>query len=347
MSQDTVQPEGRDANTEPTVAVLIPSPIRRQVLSPDAERQLASFARVVNPTGPGIADEEVPDLLEGAVACLTGWGTPPLSEPTLARVSGLRLVAHTAGSVRRLVPLSAMERGLRVSHAAEIIADAVAEFAVLQALLCLRRLHELDRAMKAGTPWDAIREEVPGKLLGSKTVGVVGAGRVGQAVIRLFKPFGCRVLVYDPYVADDRAASLGVEKRGLADLFDQADVVTVHAPVLPETKGMIGAPELARLRDGSVVLNAARAEVIDEGALLRELETGRIVAALDVFAEEPLPLDSRFRALPNVLLSPHLAGRTEDTYFRQGQAMVDEVQRFLRGEPLRYEITAAMLPVMA
>jgi phosphoglycerate dehydrogenase-like enzyme len=110
---------------------------------------------------------------------------------------------------------------------------------------------------------------------------------------------------------------------------------------------MIGAPQLARLADGAVFINSARAALVDETALLRELENGRIVAALDVFADEPLPADSPFRRLPNVVLSPHVAGHSLDTHLRQGQAMVDEVQRFLQGEPLQYEITPDMLPLIA
>ena len=114
----------------PTVAMLMPSSIREQMLSPEAERQLASFARVVSPPGPELSADDLPALLGGAVACLTGWGTPPLHEDLLARSPDLRLVAHTAGSVKRLVPQAAMECGLRVSHAAAIIADAVAEFVI-------------------------------------------------------------------------------------------------------------------------------------------------------------------------------------------------------------------------
>ena len=331
----------------PTVAMLMPSSIREHMLSPEAERQLASFARVVSPPGPELSADDLPALLGGAVACLTGWGTPPLHADLLARSPDLRLVAHTAGSIRRLVPRAAMECGLRVSHAAAIIADAVAEFVIAQTLLCLRRLRELDAAMKAGQPWDAMKARFPGRLLGGKTAGVVGAGRVGRAVIPLLKAFGCRVLVSDPFLTPDDAAAIGVEQAGLDEVFSMADVVTIHVPVLPETQRMIGARQLKLLRDGTMFINTARAAVVDADALLGEITTGRFVAALDVFDPEPLPADSPLRTLPNVLLSPHVAGLTRDTYRRQGQAMVDEVQRFVAHEPLQYEIPLALLPMMA
>jgi phosphoglycerate dehydrogenase-like enzyme len=176
---------------------------------------------------------------------------------------------------------------------------------------------------------------------------VVGAGYVGRSVIHLFKAFGSSVLVYDPMLSQEGADVLGVELRPLDDVFAASDIVTLHAPVLPETHGMIGSTQLALLRNAGLFVNTARSALVDETALRRELETGRFVAALDVFEQEPLPAESPFRALRNVILSPHAAGHTIDTYHRQGQAMVDEVRRLLRGEPLRHEITPEMLRTMA
>jgi phosphoglycerate dehydrogenase-like enzyme len=331
----------------PKVAVLLSPAMREQMLAPNALEQLATFATVVVSQKATLDTAALPELLDGAVACLTGWGTPPLSDELIASLPSLRLVAHTAGSIRRLVSLSAIEHGLQVSHAAAIIADSVAEFVVSQAILCLRHLHEIDREMKTGREWGSIRREYPGRLLGSRCVGVVGTGRVGRAVIRLFKAFGCRILAYDPYLTAEQAEHLSIEPVELDDLLAQADVVTLHAPVLPETEGMIGVTRLARLRDGAIFVNAARATLVDEEALFQELRSGRIAAALDVFAEEPLPIDSRFRSLPNVVLSPHTAGHTVDTHLRQGQAMVDEVQHLLCGEPLQYRVTASMYNQLA
>jgi phosphoglycerate dehydrogenase-like enzyme len=321
--------------------------MRRRVLSADAEVELATMAEVRSPSGSDLTPEELPELVAGATACITGWGTPPISEVLLTDNPQLRLIAHTAGSIRKLVPLVAVERGLRVSHAAAIIADAVAEFVIAQLLLSVRPLHLIDQEMKAGVDWFQIREQRLGQLLGSRTVGVVGAGYVGRIVIRLLTAFGCRILVFDPLLTDEAAAELGVERRSLADLFAASDLVTLHAPVLPETRGMIDADLLRQLRDGAVFVNTARAALVDEGALLDELRSGRITAALDVFDTEPLPVDSPFRALPDALLSPHAAGHSTDTYLQQGQAMVDEVRRYLHGEPLQYEVTPAMLATMA
>jgi len=214
-------------------------------------------------------------------------------------------------------------------------------------LLGLRHLNAMDQEMKAGQTWGNIRDAYPGGLLGSKTVGVVGTGRVGRSVIRLLRAFGCRMLAYDPYLTSEQAGQLGVEATSLDDLIERADIVTLHAPVLPETVGMIDAIRLAKLRDNAIFVNAARGTLVDEDALLSTLRTGRISAVLDVFSREPLPLESPLRTLPNVLLSPHAAGHTLDTHLRQGQAMIEEVQRLLSGAPLQYEITPAIYPTLA
>lgn len=331
----------------PKVAVLIPTDVRHQVLSSEAEQQLASIADVVSAQEKDVSSENVEELLNGAVACLTGWGTPPLSDALLREHADLGLVAHTAGSIRKLIPEAAMGSGLRVSHAANVIADAVAEQVIAGLLLCLRPLHEIDGDMKSGGEWFELRKRYPGHLLGNRTIGIVGAGYVGRTVIRLFRAFGCHVLVADPLLTADQATDLNVERVDLHPLFERSDIVSLHAPVLPETRGMIGSAEIALLRDGGIFVNTARAALVDEQALLEELRTGRLTAVLDVFDQEPLPFDSPFRELPNAVISPHSAGHTIDTHQRQGQAMVDEIRRFIHNEPLQHEVTPVMLATMA
>jgi phosphoglycerate dehydrogenase-like enzyme len=166
-------------------------------------------------------------------------------------------------------------------------------------------------------------------------------------VIGLLRAFGCRVLVSDPFLSQDQAAALSVELADLHTLIPQVDILSLHAPVLPETVGMIGARELALLRNDGLFMNTARAALVDESALLAELQSGRIHAVLDVFQEEPLPERSPFRALSNVLLTPHSAGHSVDTHWRQGEAMVAEVSRYLANEQLMHEVTSRMLESMA
>src|SRR5215217_1234566 len=275
--------QNQDEN-KPIVAILIPAPTREKVLPAESLESLTELALMRLPKGPQITPDELTEMVDGTVACITGWGTPPLSAELLQANPKLRLVAHTAGSVRNLVPLNLVEEGLRVSHAATIIADAVAEFVVSEALLGLRPLHQIDRGMRVGEEWKPLRERYTGRLLGACTVGIIGAGYVGRKVIHLFNAFGAKVGVYDPLLTNESAVVLGVLPCTLDQLLAESDVVSLHAPVLPETRQMIGAAQLAQLRAGALFINTARAALVDEDALLNELQSGRISAALDVFA---------------------------------------------------------------
>lgn len=336
-------------NTRPRVAMLIPTSRQEQVLTPATLARLRDVAEVIGGDQEAAAiAASLPELLARADAALTGWGTPPLTEAALAEAKSLRLIAHAAGSVKRLVPPSALDRGIVVCHAASIIADAVAEYTILAILLGLRRVHEMDRAMKAGASvsWrDA--ERASQYQLAARTVGIVGMGYVGRKVARLLRAFGPRLLAADPYLRPGDAAALGVEAVPLDTLFEESEIVSIHAPPIPETRRLVGARQLDRLRGGAIFVNCARSWVVDQDALLATLQTGRVWAALDVFDQEPLPGDSPFRALPNVLLTPHQAGHTIDTNRQQGAAIVEEIDRFFRGDPLRYRISPESFALMA
>ena len=330
----------------PRVAVLLTEGTRAMVLSEAAEARLGSIADVRTPVGPP-TEWDLPALLDGAVACLTGWGTPRLDEDLLAKTPALALVAHTAGSVRNLLPQQAIGQRLTVCQAAALIADSVAELVIAQLLAVLRELHVFDRGLRNGESWGELRDRHPGRLLGARTVGVVGASRTGRAVIDLLRAFGATVLVADPYLDEDGAARLGVRHVDLDTLLRQSEIVTLHVPLLPSTTNLIGARELGLLRDGALLVNSARGGLVEPTALLAELRSGRIAAALDVFPAEPLPPDSEWRQLPNAIISPHAAGHTRDSHLRQGDAMVDDIARFLAGEPLRHAISPEMVEVLA
>jgi len=338
----------RSARRRPRVALLIPTARQPEVLTAAALAHLHEIAEVRAIDGDGaLLAQHLPALLAEADACLTGWGTPPIGDEVLASAASLRLVAHCAGSVKRLIPSSIFAREITVCHAANIIADAVAEFTLLSILLGLRRVDELDRAMKAGVEWREAAAGFEPRLLGARTVGLVGMGYVGRKVARLVKAFGSRILVYDPYLRPDDAAALGVESASLDLVFRESEIVSVHAPITPETHHMIGARELGLLRDGALFINCSRSWVVDQDALLDTLRAGRVWAALDVFDAEPLPVESPFRRLDNVVVTPHQAGRTQDTYLRQGLAMIEEIERFFGGEELRYRISPEAFALMA
>jgi phosphoglycerate dehydrogenase-like enzyme len=332
----------------PRVVVTMPSAQAPEVLTPAALNHLRSLADVAFAgETTAAAAERLGELLAKADIVVSGWGAPPLTAAHLDRAPRLRLIAHTAGSIRRLVPEAAFERGIVVCHAAAILADAVAETVLLLTLACLRDLCRLDQGMRAGKPWRDLPPGYAPRQLAGKALGVIGGGHVARTFLRLLRPFELTVRIYDPYLPPARAVELGAALVDLDDLCRRSDIVSVHAPATPETRHLIGARQLRLLPDGAVLINTARASVIDQEALLGELQTGRIRAGLDVFEPEPLPPASPLRRLDNVVLTPHVAGRTVESRQRQGWAMVEEIGRFLAGEPLRYRVPPEQYAIMA
>jgi phosphoglycerate dehydrogenase-like enzyme len=332
----------------PVVALLMPPPRRDKVFAGETLRRLERFAQVIVLEGDTAElGRKLPEILPLVDACLTGWGAPVLPPALLARSPRLRIIAHAAGSVKGIVPIEALEQGIVVCHAADIIAQAVAECTVLLILTGLRPLHLFDRALKDGHPWQEAADLFVGRRLAGCTVGLLGCGKVARRLIGLLQPFDVAILVFDPYLAPEEAARLGVRGAALADVLRESDIVSNHLPTTAETQQLIGAAEFALLRDGALFVHTARAWTIDEAALLGELERGRLWAALDVFTSEPLPRQSAFRRLPNVFLTPHKAGETGETYRQQGTAMVDELERFFRNQALCYRLLPETYRILA
>lgn len=334
-------------NAMTTILVALPPSLFAQLFTPEASAGLRALGRVAfNDDERNWASAELAERIAGYEVVVTGWGSPRITDEVLAAADRLRLLAHSAGSIKALLPRAVFERGIAVTHAASAIAPAVAEMSLLLIMLLQRRAHEHDRLLKAGEAWPSSRLPL-GEEIAGRRVGVVGAGYTGRHAINLLRAFGAEVWVYDPYLPAPLAAELEVRRAGLDELLSACPVITLQAPSTPETHHMIGRRELGLLQDGAILVNTARSWLIDQEALLAELVSGRIRAALDVFDEEPLPADSPLRRLDNVVLTSHIAGATVQARERQGQTVVDELQRFLSGEPLRYPVTLEMLDVMA
>lgn len=333
---------------QPLIYVAL-GPERMQELAFDAQlARLEPHASVERWAGPGNpSPEALDDALRRATVLITGWGTPTLGalEAWAPDVSPLRLVAHSAGTVKHLLPVAAIKRGLLVTHANESLAEAVAEFTIGAILMARRRAFTSAARLRAGQRYESASRF---RELRGSTVGVIGASAIGRRVLRLLEPFGVRALVADPYCTPELAASLGAELVPLQDLMERSDVVSLHAPVTSETVGMLGSSEFAAMKDGALFVNTARGRLIDHDALLAELQTGRIDALLDVTdPTEPLPLDSPFFQLENCVVLPHIAGVSQEARLRQSAYTVDEVLRFLQGQPLQFPVTRARWDTMA
>jgi phosphoglycerate dehydrogenase-like enzyme len=289
-------------------------------------------------------DDRADALLGRADVLLTGWLCPPITGEVLERAPRLRLVAHAAGTVKGHVTPAVFERGIQVSSAAAANAIPVAEYTLAAILFAnknvfaareryLRRRQEMLLPLSAGNR--------------GKTVGIVGASRVGRLVIGLLRPFELDVVVYDPTLGPVDGAALGGEVVGLDELMARSDVVSVHAPAIAATEKLIGKAELARMRDGATIVNTARGAVIDQDALVAELASRRVNAVLDVTDPEPLPANSKLFDLPNVFLTPHIAGAAGTEVPRLANLAVDEIERWSRGEPLQHEVLFHQWDVIA
>jgi phosphoglycerate dehydrogenase-like enzyme len=276
--------------------------------------------------------------LEQAEVVFIGWGCPPLEALLLAQAPELRAIVHAAGGVKGHVTDACWDRGLLVSTAAGANAEPVAEYTLARILLANKGAGRLAREYRARrAPIDLISEFPDVGNLG-KTVGIVGLSRIGKRVVELLRPFELDVLVSDPYVAG--AAELD-------DLLRASDVVSLHAPSLPSTRHMLDARRLSLLRDGATLINTARGALIDQDALVAELITGRIDAVIDVTEPEVLPPDSPLYDLPNVVLTPHIAGALGVEVRRLGDSALDELERYARGEPFAHPVTRADLDRIA
>lgn len=260
----------------------------------------------------------------------------PLSDAMMAGLPALRLVAVSRGGPVNIDLASARRRGLKVVNVPGRNASAVAEFTIGAILAETRLIRAGHESLRRGE-WrgELYRADVTGRELSEMTVGIVGYGEIGRRVVRLLHAFGCRILVTDPYVAltaADRAA--GVGQVAFPELLAASDVVSLHARVTPETTRMMDAAAFARMRPDAVFVNTARGPLVDYDALHDALAGGRLRGAmLETFAVEPPPADWPLLRLPNVTLTPHIAGASLRTVAFAAARVADEVRRHLAGEP--------------
>ena len=332
----------------PLILDIMPESTARRMLTPALEAELAGLGTIVRcRNARELSEEEYGDLWAQADAVLSGWGVRPPTIAILDRAPALKVISHTAGSVR-MFPRYALEKGIVVTSARVAIARSVAEFCLMNSIILLRRqLYYVD-ADPARKAFLAPAGTKPySRTLFEKTVGLIGYGVISRYFRQMLAPFQCRILVTDPYLSQADAEEHKVERVPLHTLLAESHVVSLHAPELPGTLGMIGATELALIQPDAVFLNAARGRLVDTQALTDALQTGRFFAAIDVTDPEPLPPDHPLRALPNVLFTPHIAGPAEDDLPFLTRTALTDLARVLRGEAPIHPITPEAYDIMS
>lgn len=330
------------SGARPAVALSMYPGLEPYALRPEHLAALGEVADLLAPEAvQSLPAERGDEVLAAADVLLGHWGCVVLDDGFLARAPRLRMLAYAAGTVRATVTDATFARGLLVTSGAAANAVPVAEYTVA-AILWANKAAFTDRERLRGVELPALPRRHPVGNWG-KRIGLVGASHVGRLVIELLRPYRCTVVVADPYLSDEGAAALGVARVELDELLATSDVVSLHAPALPETAGMIGAAELARMMDGATLINTARGPLVDHDALVAELRTGRITAVLDVTDPEPLPAGHPLLHLPTCVVTPHLAGSQGTELSRLAELVIEEIRRFAAGEPPVHPVVASDL----
>ena len=300
--------------------------------------------------GPNEDPDAIRQLIEhvGDVDCVVvSHGSPMISAEVMDGAPDLKIVGELEGDrfAYRIDVESAWERGIRTVDTTHGSSYPVAEWALGLILISLRNAGESFRRILAGDASKPAHNDfgfVHGELTG-KRVGLIGCGHIGRRLVKLLRPFEVEIRVYDPYMASELPDAIGVVKTSLENVLSKSDVIVCLAPLTPATAGMIGRRELDLIPSNSVFVNVSRGAVVDSDALIARLKRGDIVAGLDVFDPEPIPADSEIIGLPNTFLSPHIAGVTLASRHRFFSLMVDELERFFRGEEPLFELTPRSL----
>ncbi len=307
--------------------------------------RLASFAEIKTTDVARLDREGLIELAHDVDGAITSWGSPKFDAEVVAQCPQLRFIGHAAGSIKPIVTPEVFQKGVTVSGSAAIIAKFVGEACLMSAIAGLRKLTRNDRAMRDGE-WKDGDYHIHDSLYG-QVVGLVGLGMTARSFLQLLQPFQCQVLAYDPFISPDEAAKLGVTVCELDELLQRSGVISLHAAALPETNHMISAEKLALISDGALLINTARGALIDEVALIGELQSGRISAVLDVYEKEPLAADSPLRKLENVILTPHVAGPAYKRRWEMALAMVRDCERVLTGQKAMHSVDGSKLSQMA
>ena len=304
--------------------------LRAKFFRPETIARLESLGEVTMCPGHPLKDDELKAQLTGVDLLLTGWGQRLVK---LEHLGDVKVVAHTGGTVGGIIDEGVFEADIPVLSGNQYYAESVAEGVIAYMLFALRNMGYYSSELKAGR-W----QPTDTKGLLDRSVGIVSLGAISKLVIKHLRSFRCTVKVYstrrDPALAEE----LGFTYATLDEIFETCDIVSIHTARTPQTYHMIGAQHFAKMKEGSLFLNTARGEVVDEAALLEALKTGRFHAVLDVYDQEPLPADHPLISSPNVTLFPHQCGPTYDRLDYIVNRLIDDTLSYLAGGEMKNRI---------
>lgn len=325
----------------PEIMVAMPQELFAKFFTADHRQQLEALGNVrFSPTPKDHGSPEARELLATAEILISGWGSDLLDEEHISHAPHLKLVIHSAGTVRKIVTVEAFSHGVRVASQTALNAAPVAEYTVAMILLAAKDVFRSARIYdEVRGPIDREKYFATAGVYLSK-VGLIGLSMISRQVIDLLRPFGTDIMVYSRHLDADEARELGVRRVDLDELLTTADVVSLHSADTPANYRMIGAQQIALIRDGATFINTARGRLVDQDALVAELRSGRFDAILDVADPDVTVPDSPLWDMDNVILTPHFAGSVGTELYRLGHGVVQGIEDFLAGRPVVGEITA-------
>ncbi len=275
----------------------------------------------------GVPKDELPKHVEDLDAIIIRSATKVRKE-FIDAAKNLKVIGRAGVGLDNVDVDYAKSKGIKVLNTPGATSISVAELVIGLILAVMRKIAYADRGMRRGE-WP--KKKCKGIEMYGKTLGIIGIGRIGREVAKRARAFGMKVIYYDVFKLDDKTANeLGVEYRDLDELIEEADVITLHVPLLPETKHMINAERIAKMKDGAIVINAARGGVVDEEALYEALKSGKLYgAALDVYEHEPLK-ESKLFELDNIVLTPHIGAQAKEGQTRAGIEIAQKVAEALK-----------------
>jgi phosphoglycerate dehydrogenase-like enzyme len=289
-------------------------------------------------------------VLNDAEVIFSGWETPLIDEDFILNAPNLKAVFYGSGSTKGVAGPGFFDAGILLTSAYMVNAIPVAEYCLSQILFCLKSGYQFVNSLRQTGDWPAILGTERNAIAGcfGSTVGLISIGAISRKIIEFLKSFNVNVLVSNSYLTDQQALELGVEKVTINELFAQSDVVSLHCAENPETKGLVTGQLLASMKTNSSFINTARGSIVKQEELIQVLKNRTdLVAILDVTDPEPPHPDSELYALPNIIVTPHIAGSTGRECVRMGKTMVEELQRYLNGQPFKYGITKKEFEVFA
>lgn len=303
-----------------------------------AQAELDRLVDWVAPPQSAASVKADPTVLRDVEVIFGGWGMPVLDAATLAAAPALRAVFHAGGTIRYFATPAFWARDITVTSGAAINAIPVAEYALATILFSLRHGWHYARGAQAHGAFPP-RQPIPGSC--GSTVGLISLGLVGRRTAALLRATDLRVIAFDPVADESAFAAAGAARASLDEVFARSDVVSLHAPLLPATEGMITGAHFAAMPPGATFINTARGAIVREAEMIAVLQARPdLTAVLDVTWPEPPAAGSPLYTLPNVVLTPHIAGSTDREVARLGRAMLDEFRRWQSGQPLEHGITA-------